>query len=439
MIIDLYQSPIQGENAVEQAVSNFYFPLIKLIKANKDVNISLNIPLSTLELLDKFGHMDLISEIKDLYEKERVEIVGYSAYNSLLTKFPKEIVEGQIILNEYGLGYYLGSRQGFEGESSIMIKDLIGFVPPALDINDTVLDVLEEMGYKWVAVKGRLDENQNHGLSSRSNFHRLEDRELIAVEIIDVLSLFFENEKDEGTNVQKFENFQYRKEKFFKKLDELVIDGFRGSAQSFELEDQKVFRLGDRLVRESDANFYKRNLESIEMFLEYFKMKGFRICSVNDLLKNMLKDDSNLEYVSLKNISGSDVSMIYYDKKDEKTNRLKIIEADMCSLFSESDYIAKSSDLISINMWNDDEIGEIEDSKLRNNICKFILFSKYICMDKYFYLNEINDSIDGKNIFLDKLRSFVYFARGFIKCAPDTSSSNKLSKDVEDLLGVLSR
>ena len=149
-MINLYQPPTKDAGQIEQFVQSCCIPLIKILKKNKKIKIYICIPLSTLELLDNFGHREIISDLKRLYEGDKIQLTGTTAYYSLLTGLPEGMVQKQIILNEYGLGYYLGARQGFEGEASIMIKDLDTFLPPEFEIDEKISDVVKELGYKEV-------------------------------------------------------------------------------------------------------------------------------------------------------------------------------------------------------------------------------------------------------------------------------------------------
>jgi predicted glycosyl hydrolase (DUF1957 family) len=106
--------------------------------------------LSLLEQFEKFGYSDLITQLKELVEADRIELVGSAAYHPLLTRISNENVAKQVVLNEYGLGYYFGQRQGFEGEVSMMVKDIRGFFPPELALNTNVLNILDELNYEWV-------------------------------------------------------------------------------------------------------------------------------------------------------------------------------------------------------------------------------------------------------------------------------------------------
>jgi predicted glycosyl hydrolase (DUF1957 family) len=146
----LYQPVTQERGFFNAIYSSCYYPLLKLIKNKKDFRVTLNTPLSLLQQMDAYGHSDWIELLKDLVSNEKIELMGSAAYHPLLTKIPQQIAEEEIILNEYGLGYYLGRRSGFEGEPSILIKDLNGFFPPELAVNQNLITSLCSLGYKWV-------------------------------------------------------------------------------------------------------------------------------------------------------------------------------------------------------------------------------------------------------------------------------------------------
>jgi predicted glycosyl hydrolase (DUF1957 family) len=152
-LLHLYQPTTQEEKTFRRIADSSYIPLLKLIKNNSgEFKFTLNIPLSLLEQMDRYGYDKWLTDIKDMVNSNAVELTGSSAYHYLLTKFSENIIEDQIILNEYGLGYYFGRTSGFEGEKAIMVKDLKGFFPPEMAFNKQVHNVLNSLGYSWVLV-----------------------------------------------------------------------------------------------------------------------------------------------------------------------------------------------------------------------------------------------------------------------------------------------
>jgi predicted glycosyl hydrolase (DUF1957 family) len=150
-LLNLYQPLTQSRDVFEDIFGSCYAPLLKLIKHKTSAKFTLNTPLSLLQQMDNYGHHSWMEQLSELYNLGRVELTGSAAYHPLITKVPKKVAEQQIILNEYGMGYYLGRHTGFEGEPSLMLKNISGFFPPELALNVNVLHILNELGYKWVA------------------------------------------------------------------------------------------------------------------------------------------------------------------------------------------------------------------------------------------------------------------------------------------------
>ena len=149
-LLHFYQPSNQLPEVLKDIVKNCYAPLLKVIKENKKLNLTMNIPLALLEQLDRLGYSNLIEDIKLLADQGRVELTGTGAYHPLLSKLPEEMVYKQIALNELAYGYYFGTDKDFEGEDCYMIKDVRGFFPPEMAINESLLKVLSDMGYEWV-------------------------------------------------------------------------------------------------------------------------------------------------------------------------------------------------------------------------------------------------------------------------------------------------
>lgn len=102
--------------------------------------------------MDSYGYSSWIQGLKELVDFGRVELVGSGAYHPLLPKLTEKYIESEIILNEYGLGYYFGKHTGFDGEKSIMVQDLTGFFPPEMALDMPTLNILDGLGYSWVVV-----------------------------------------------------------------------------------------------------------------------------------------------------------------------------------------------------------------------------------------------------------------------------------------------
>ena len=282
LIIDFYLPSVSDENTVKEAVSDFFAPFIRLLKSLKDVTVSLNIPLSTLELLDNFGYQDLIQEIKELYEKEKIELIGFSPYRSSFTGLNKDTILKETALNEYALGYYLGSRQGFEGEPSIMIKDLDGFLSPDLKLTEDMIQILNEMGYKWVAVDSTY---LNKTESSESEpFVRAGKTDLvlvgITVEIEDFSVVKTIKDSEDVNIISEKEDFVEFKNALVKKF-----------ANLFDNKNiSPTFKIGscDNLV--DNKNKYKKLMDFQNVLFDYLTENRIGIKKVGELIKLKSQD-----------------------------------------------------------------------------------------------------------------------------------------------------
>jgi len=152
IILHLYQPSIQSSAIFKQIYDSSYYPLLKLLKNNKNAHLTINAPLSLLEMMDIYGYSSWLESIAKLYETGKIELTGSAAYHPLLSQFSEKMQEDQIVLNEYGLGYYFGENKGFEGEKAILLKNVSGFFPPELAVNENVLRVVSGLGYSWVLV-----------------------------------------------------------------------------------------------------------------------------------------------------------------------------------------------------------------------------------------------------------------------------------------------
>ncbi len=151
-LLHLYQPVTQSESVFRSIFQSSYSPLLRRIARTRNFKVSLDVPLSLLEQMDRYGYSGWISELRVLIQSGKVELVGSGAYHPLLSRISPVLVEKEVILNEFGQGYYLGDHSSLEGEPAIVLHDVRGFFPPELAINDSVLEVLDTLGYSWVLV-----------------------------------------------------------------------------------------------------------------------------------------------------------------------------------------------------------------------------------------------------------------------------------------------
>jgi len=282
-LLHLYQPSIQVEAEFNTICTQVYFPLIKYIKNKKNFSAVLSIPLSLIEQMDRYGHKSFIEDVKLLFENERIELTGGAAYHPLLTKIPEIFVEKQIVLNEYGLGYYLGRKSGFEGEASIMIKNLDGFFPPEMALNEVIVRTLNNFKYKWVVADETLISNKSvagHKKFGIYDFSNLEIKILVRnrtlsnllsfkrstnpTELIDCIN----NLGGAGIVSLDSEMFGHHYERGITLLDnfidELINNNIQISSMKDYLESEKSIELDE--IRESSWGATDKEMESGEIY-----------------------------------------------------------------------------------------------------------------------------------------------------------------------------
>jgi len=356
LIIDLNQPLVSEESAIKRSITDFYNPLARLLKSYKNVSFSLNIPLSTLELWDKHGASTLISEFKDMYQSEKAELINSSTYSLFLSGLPEKIIESQLILNEYGIGYYLGSRQGFEGEPSIMLRDVTGFLPVFNNMDESVLKVLFDFEYSWFAVK---NSNLSDYLFEIDN----QDKVLKGVNIVDELNdIIFNLMSGENSYIssENLDRHVYEElNKMFKNIynddncSVVVRLGLKNEDFKPDLNYKNLFR-----VYESVLDSLSKMFDQVSNVSEVLKFKGkLKKYSIDDYLEN---------------------TKIVPNEKEFDSN--KLVDKNILNLFSNYESFTfndiNENDLSSIKLWDLSYIKTLNNTKMLNNTCYLMIISK---------------------------------------------------------------
>ena len=396
LLIDFYQPLIHDESVVKKVISDFHLPLIRILKMYKSLPFSISVPLSTIELWENFGFGSLISELRDFCQNEnqsdRIEMLSSSPYGMILNGLPENIVESQTILNEYGLGYYFGSTQGFEGEPSVVLKDIDGFVSFSSFVDDTVIKILNDLGYKWVAIE---NEGQRSGIFGADN---------CKIKIVNTLNMFNISNGD----VQKYVNDE-EKDCLIIKLSPFKFCRFYENKNFSEDKSKDIMsEIESFLYRLSNSPFVFRTVGKIvESKTKTPKMSK----KINDVV-----DDG----VNKLNVSESDV------KKREINKGEKII-LSMCEYlskrFNNFSGISSREDLPVIKIWDLNSISDINDIDLRLFLSSMIVLGKISYIINYGYDNVCTkggedfekksmetavDSVIGSNKEkIDKLLSYI--------------------------------
>ena len=402
LLIDFYQPSIYNESVVKKVISDFHLPLIRILKMYKSLPFSISVPLSTVELWEDFGFESLISELRDLRQNEnqsqnenqgdRIEMLSSSPYGVVLNGLPENIVESQIILNEYGLGYYFGSTRGFEGEPSVVLKDVDGFVSSSSFIDDTVIKILDNLGYKWVAVE---NEGQRSGIFGADN---------CKIKIVNTLNMFNISNGD----VQKYVNDE--------ETDCLIIklSPFR-FCRFYESEDFSEDKSRDIM-------------SEIESFFHSLSDYPFVFRTIGKIVESKAKNPKMSKKIN--NVVDDDVNKLNVSKSEIKKREInkggEIISSMgeyLSKRFNDSRDISSREDLPIIKIWDLDSILGINDNDLRLFLSSMVVLGKISYIINYDHANictkseedfekksietTVDSVIDSNKEKIDKLLSYI--------------------------------
>lgn len=418
IIIDLYQPPTQDEGTLKQAVNDLYNPLIRLIKSKRDIQVTLNIPLSTLELFDTYGYSGLLKDIKDLYMTERVDLTGSSAYGMLLSSdYPDDVVENEIILNEYGVGYYLGARQGFEGEPSIMIKDLEGFIPTEKLLTDRSLKIVENLGYRWTLLDSSCLAKDVR--SPKTCVYKISESDICVITLDEKVTGLIDSYCTEDIQILK------------KKLSDALTGGS---------ETRSVLYVKDSVYL-TDRDKYKKQYSLIDVLIEICEEKNISVSNVVSIIKN-----SEIKEISKKDIpemarstseNKNNVLEFFLKMEDRRVQAFRDMEKVLIEQRMTNNEKQDLQDYCTAPIWKEDAVSLISDSVLQVNARNFILLGKYVCFDKYNYLYYYLNEPEEYKYFVSQIKKFVQYATTSSDILDDKKKSKLINSSAESLISAL--
>jgi hypothetical protein len=108
----------------------------------------------TLEFISTFkvSIKPLIESIRKLVKEDRVQFVIKDSFQVDSLNFIRSISEFNFIFNEYLVGYYFGDKRNFEGDPSIMIKNLVNIAPFSGTLSLKDVEFLKGLGYSTFLV-----------------------------------------------------------------------------------------------------------------------------------------------------------------------------------------------------------------------------------------------------------------------------------------------
>ncbi|MHA1278909.1 MAG: hypothetical protein ACTSQI_11150 [Candidatus Helarchaeota archaeon] len=144
LLLHVYQPPFQNLDILQKVNDEAYSKLMDVFLSYPQSKITLNINGSLTELLYNYKFDDTIEKIKELSQNNQLKYTGSAMYHPILPFLPPTEMMRQINLNEEFNQRVLG----------LAYKEPKGFFPPEMAISKGLLNIIEQMGYKWIIASG---------------------------------------------------------------------------------------------------------------------------------------------------------------------------------------------------------------------------------------------------------------------------------------------
>ena len=141
-LLHIYQPPDQKKHIIRKVVKESYRPLMKTLKKNPKVKITLNIPACLTQILAKNKEFsNIIKDIKKLSAAGQIEFTGSAAFHAFLPLVHTGEIRRQIQLNERINKEIFGN-----------LYQPKGFFPPEMGYNEKMAKIVRRMGYQWLVL-----------------------------------------------------------------------------------------------------------------------------------------------------------------------------------------------------------------------------------------------------------------------------------------------
>ena len=137
--LHLYQPANTDDYHIQEALTQSYWRLIRLLEENPELRMTFNVSGCLLERLEDMGELDFIKALKKLHDNGRLELVSSAAYHGFLPLLPEEEIIKQIKENEVILQRFFSS--------SFKAK---GFFLPEMSYSPALAKIVKSFGYEWI-------------------------------------------------------------------------------------------------------------------------------------------------------------------------------------------------------------------------------------------------------------------------------------------------
>ncbi|MFX0092548.1 MAG: hypothetical protein ACFFBD_12360, partial [Candidatus Hodarchaeota archaeon] len=139
LILHAYQPPypVQQKSIVKRIVKHCYSPVLNMLLNHPEYKVTFNINASLVEMLVEFPHV--LENLNILVKRKQIELLESAAYHPLLPLISEDEIKFQI-----GLNSKINKKLIFDG------YEPKGFFPPELAITPQIIEVISELGYKYI-------------------------------------------------------------------------------------------------------------------------------------------------------------------------------------------------------------------------------------------------------------------------------------------------
>jgi len=168
--LHIYQPSDQSKKILEMVVNESYRPLFKGLLNIPKIKINININGGLTELLVKNGYQDIIDNIKQLAEENKLEFTESAKYHALLPFLDKNEIIHQVLENHQINKKYFGHAY-----------HPVAFFPPEMAYSPIVAKTVSQLGYSIILLDEIAYEGGKRNPSYNELFGLKNAKDIIAV------------------------------------------------------------------------------------------------------------------------------------------------------------------------------------------------------------------------------------------------------------------
>ena len=142
-LLHFYQPPTQTHDILRKVADESYRPLLTVLREHQNARLAVNIQGCLTEMLLEHGLGDIVSGLRELAERGRVEFVGSGKYHPILPLVPEAERKRSIEANGKANGAAFGAAWQPEG-----------FFPPEMCFSPDITPSISAGGHRWLIVSG---------------------------------------------------------------------------------------------------------------------------------------------------------------------------------------------------------------------------------------------------------------------------------------------